>query len=88
MVPSTDVAAMHHLHPLKIECLEVSLAVLQQFEVSDMLVYRWLQGKLHHLEFRVEEEASPSKRLIMDHCSLVDPCHTLDISEVVDALHT
>ena len=88
MVPSTDVAAMHHPHPLKIECLEVSLAVLRQFEVSDKLVFRWLQGKLHYLEFGVEEEASPSKRLIMDHCSLVDPCHTLDINAAEDVHHT
>ena len=79
---------MHHPHPLKIECREVSLAGLRQFEVSNMLLYCWLQGKLHYLKFGVEEEASPSKQLIMDHCSLVDPCHTLDINVAEDVHHT
>ena len=87
---STDVAIMHHLHLLKtkIECQEDGLAGLQRYEVPNMLVYHWLQGKFHYLEFGVEVEAYPSKRPHLDHCSLVDPCHTSDISEVVDALHT
>ena len=89
VLPTTDVA-MHHLHLLKtkIKLQEVDLVVLQQYEVPNMLVCHWLQGKLHYLEFEVEVEAYPSKRLNLGHCSLVDPCHTLDIDEVEDDHHT
>ena len=81
---------MRHLRLLetKIERQEAGLVGLQQYEVPDMLVYHWLQGKLHFLKFGVEVVAYPSKQPIMDHCSLAGPCHTLDINVVEDALHT